>query len=96
MNKLNLVPAIKAIQTQIQEITTEYNKQVAPYKESLKQLRAINTACERCCGKGKILRSRTCAEDDRPDPNDPRDYITCPSCGGTGLVCSKYEGEDFP
>ncbi len=84
MNKLNLVPAIKAIQEQIEEITDEYTKKLAPYNESLEQLRAINTACERCCGKGKILRSRVCAEDDRPDPDNPNDWIQCPDCYGTG------------
>lgn len=86
MDKLNLVPAIKAIEQQICEIASEYNKLIEKYKTSLSYLRELNDYCEKCCGEGKILRSRCCAEDDRPDPNDPRDYITCDNCGGTGIV----------
>lgn len=83
---LNLVPAIKSIEDQLADEKAEYQKRIKPYKDSLAALREINEACERCDGKGKILRSRSCAEDDRPDPNDPRDYNTCPQCGGSGLA----------
>lgn len=85
-NNLNLVPAIKAIENEIKKLDAEHNKKIKPYIDSLIQLREINTACEFCCGKGKILRKRSCAEDDRPDPEDPRDYVICPSCGGSGLL----------
>lgn len=81
---LNLVPAIQAIEAQISEAKYEYEQKIAPYEASLKQLRKINEACERCNGRGKILRSRSCAEDDGPDPNDPRDWNTCPVCHGSG------------
>lgn len=88
---LNLVPAIRAIQSQIKEIEYEYQVKLKPFNDSLKQLREINEACERCNGEGKILRSRVYAEDDAPDPNDPRDYRTCPNCGGNGYVNRKKE-----
>lgn len=82
--KLNLVPAIRQIEEQIMEIEREYKTKAKPYHDSLKALRQLNTACEKCNGKGKVLRRRVCAEDDRPDPTDPRDYIKCDICGGTG------------
>lgn len=81
---LNLVPAIHALEVEISEIDAEYRKKVDPYKRSLAELRKLNQACERCNGTGKILRSRACAEDDAPDPDDPTDYITCPECWGSG------------
>ena len=55
-----------------------------PLKEGLEHLLTLNDVCEACEGKGKVLRHRVCAEDDRPDPNDPRDYLVCPLCKGTG------------
>lgn len=82
--KLNLVPAIRQIEEQIMEIEREYKIKAKPYHDSLKALRQLNTACEKCNGKGKVLRRRVCAEDDRPDPTDPRDYIQCDICKGTG------------
>lgn len=81
---MNLVPAIKSIEAEISKMKYEFEKKIEPYHSSLKELRRINEACERCNGEGKILRSRSCAEDDPPDPNDPRDYNTCPVCKGTG------------
>lgn len=81
---LNLVPAIQAIEDQIAEINDEYAKKLRPYENSLKELRKINEACEKCNGEGKVLRQRACAEDDRPDPKDPRDWNICPVCKGTG------------
>lgn len=94
MNKLNLVPAIKELEQEITKRKLEFAKSIKPYVDSLAQLRKLNEACEFCNGKGKILRSRVCAEDDRPDPKDPRDYRTCPYCAGTGLLKDKYEGDD--
>lgn len=87
--KLNLVPAIREVEAQIRQMEYDFNSKVKPYKESLVALRKINEACERCNGVGKILRCRACAEDDRPDPNDPRDYNTCDVCHGTGLAPKK-------
>lgn len=83
-NTINLVPAIKEIENQIKRLTNEFQTNIKPFQDSLVQLRKINTVCERCSGTGKILRSRACAEDDRPDPNDPTDYIRCPLCYGDG------------
>lgn len=91
---MNLVPAIKSIQAEIREITSEYNAKLRPYKDSLAQLRKINTACEHCFGEGKVLRTRSCAEDDAPDPNDPSDYVSCRYCAGTGKVGEPYERDD--
>ncbi len=90
--KLNLVPAIREVEAQICKLEHDFNSKIKPYKDSLAALRKINEACERCNGKGKVLRSRTCAEDDTPDPNDPRDYNTCDVCHGTGLVPKSKEG----
>lgn len=83
--KLNLVPAIREIEAQINMVKAEFDRRLKPFQDSLIALRNINQACERCCGEGRILRSRSCAEDDRPDPNDPRDYNVCPICHGSGL-----------
>lgn len=84
-DKLNLLPAIYGIEAQIRELTAEFNHKIKPYQDSLKALREINEVCEKCGGTGRILRSRSCAEDDPPDPNDPNDYNICPVCHGTGL-----------
>lgn len=84
MESINIVPAIKEIEAIIRNKTEEFEEQIKPYKDSLAQLRKINTACEKCNGVGKVLRSRACAEDDRPDPDDPRDWIQCNYCFGTG------------
>lgn len=81
---LNLVPAIRELEREIRVQEGEFNSRMKPYRESLEQLRKLNTACETCGGTGKVLRSRACAEDDRPDPNDPADYKMCIVCKGTG------------
>lgn len=84
MNQLNFVPAIREVERQIQIIQKEFDDKIRPYEESLKILRELNQACEQCNGKGRILRSRSCAEDDRPNPDDPSDWHTCPVCKGSG------------
>ena len=81
---LNLVPAIRELEREIRVQEGEFNSRMKPYRESLEQLRKLNTAWETCGGTGKVLRSRVCAEDDRPDPNDPADYKICIVCKGTG------------
>ena len=80
---MNLVPAIKQIERQLSEMDAEHERQRAPYVDSLAKLREINDTCEYCFGKGKVLRSRACAEDD-VDPDCPQDYIKCIHCNGTG------------
>ena len=71
---MNLVPAIEALEEQMSELEKNYRRERADLEEGLKALRKLNTVCERCKGKGKVLRSRVCAEDDRPDPDDIRDW----------------------
>lgn len=88
---LNLVPAIREVESQINQLEAEFKAKVKPYYDSLNALRKINTACEKCGGYGKVLRSRACAEDDRPDSDDPRDWNTCPVCNGSGMT--KHESE---
>lgn len=82
--RTNLVPAIKEIQAVIQRMTDDYQKAIKPYQDSLRELRRLNETCEDCEGRGWVLRQRACAEDDRPDPDDPRDRVRCLRCGGTG------------
>lgn len=82
---LNLIPAIKELQKRKNELIKEFQRKVRPLQDSIEHLRKLNEVCERCEGKGWNLRTRVCAEDDRPDPNDPRDRIICDVCHGTGL-----------
>jgi len=87
---MNLVPAIKELESEIRKMRYEFERKVKPYEESIAQLRKLNDACEYCNGAGKVLRSRACAEDDPPDANDPRDWLVCDHCRGTGK-CKKKE-----
>lgn len=80
----NLIPAITAMVKQRDSYIYSMNRKISEMDEGLKILRRLNTVCEECGGGGWILRSRACAEDDRPDPNDPRDRKVCPICGGSG------------
>lgn len=82
----NLVPGIKEVQKIVNQMEAEHQKALAPYLNSLKVMREINTTCETCEGKGWVLRARACAEDDRPDPNNSRDRNQCPDCHGTGIA----------
>lgn len=88
-SQINLVPAIKEIEKIIKEKEARFKKEIAPYEESLNQLRRINTVCEKCMGAGHVLRNRVCAEDDRPNPNDPSDWVECKKCYGTGTIRSE-------
>lgn len=87
---LNLVPAIKEIEKVIREKESTFNQEIQPYKDSLAQLRKLNETCEECGGRGWTLRPRACAEDDRPDPNDPTDRLKCYRCGGTGRTLPDF------
>lgn len=81
---MNLVPAIQEMENAIGRLKHEYEIQIKELQNGLKALRQLNTVCEKCDGKGTILRSRACAEDDRPDPNDPTDWRKCSECHGSG------------
>lgn len=81
---LNLVSAIRELEREIRVQEGEFNSRIKPYRESLEQLRKLNTACETCGGTGKVLRPRVCTEDDRPDPNDSANHGECIACKGTG------------
>jgi hypothetical protein len=74
---MNLVSLIRDIEGQISERRIAYKKSIAPLEDALKAMRAINTACEKCGGKGSYF-YRSCAEDDGM-------VINCRDCNGTGL-----------
>lgn len=87
----NLLPAIRTILEQMQELEQDHKAEVADYErkkreytDSLTVLRKLNTVCEKCGGTGKTLRVRACAEDFAVDPDDPEDWLTCNRCNGTG------------
>ena len=81
---LNMLPAMKELDKKREALTIAYQKQMDAYNAAYKVLFDLNEACPHCDGAGKKLRSRACAEDDRPDPNDPNDWETCIHCGGSG------------
>lgn len=82
--EVNLVEAIHTVEEQISNMESEFERKIAPYRNGLEALRKMNTVCTKCGGLGKRLRSRACAGDDAPDPNDPSDYIRCDRCHGSG------------
>lgn len=73
---LNLAPAIRAIEKQINEIKARHRMELKEYEDSLDALMEINEACLKCCGTGLVF-SRACAEDEG-------DYYPCRDCGGSG------------
>lgn len=83
----NLVAALKELRKE----KAEYKSKLIGIDTAILAVQRINTVCEKCEGKGKVLRSRACAEDDRPDPNDPNDWITCPDCHGSGHAITERE-----
>lgn len=93
LNQINLLPAIRALDDELTRIAEQYQIKRRELENGLKALRRINTVCEYCGGDKKILRSRACAEDDRPDPNDPSDWKKCPCCGGSGRA--KYKEHEI-
>lgn len=86
---LNLIEAMDEINNRRSEVSKEYEMKLKAFDEAYKVLADMNEACIVCKGKGKILRIRACAEDDRPDPDNPRDWNTCSMCHGTGRVQHK-------
>ena len=83
---MNLVPAIRQMEKQIDENNQEHHKKNQELLDGLVALRKLNTVCEECGGKGKRLRQPVCAEDDRPDPNYSGDWRSCEACGGLGVA----------
>lgn len=81
---LNLVESMNEIKRRRDVYAKEAEDKLKAFDETYKILFDMNEACPNCNGLGKKLRSRACAEDDAPDPNDPRDWNACPWCGGTG------------
>lgn len=81
---LNLVDAIIELNKKIGQKRMAFNIEIGRMEDAVEYLKELNEACIACNGKGKILRTRSCAEDDRPDPDDPRDWVVCPACHGTG------------
>lgn len=92
---INLLKEIEALKQQQRQIMAEAEKKCKALQNAEYVLRNQNEACWYCGGTGKILRTRVCAEDDRPDPNDPNDYHICTACKGTGHKRWQNEkGED--
>lgn len=81
---VNLLPAIEALKLERREKTAEFERQIAAIDAAIAAVSKANEACTFCGGQGWRLRPRACAEDDRPDPNDPSDRIPCKACKGTG------------
>lgn len=84
---INLLDAMDTIQQKKLLLKRETEEKIKAFDEAYLVLWNINEACPHCKGKGKKLRSRSCAEDYRPDPNDPSDWETCKLCGGSGRKC---------
>lgn len=82
---LNMLDAMATIREKQEILKKAYQKQMDEYEAAYAVLFDMNEACEYCRGEGKTLRSRACAEDDRPDPKDPNDWNVCSHCHGTGL-----------
>ena len=55
--EMNLVGAIRALEDSLFEIEKKFNDEVKPYKDGLEILKKLNTACTKCAGVGKILKS---------------------------------------
>lgn len=81
---LNLLPAIDELQKRKKHIEGLYQTELDGVNRALEILIQMNEACPVCGGHGKKLRGRNRAEDDRPDPDNPADWVKCPVCGGTG------------
>lgn len=83
---LNLIEALETIKQKRRKVFEERDKELAELDAAYNVLFDLNEACLECRGKGKKLRTRSCAEDDRPNSNNESDWIQCPVCKGTGRV----------
>ena len=81
---LNLLEAIHTLEKQRDHEIEEHKERLRNINTAIDAVRKANEVCWFCGGAGWRLRARVCAEDDRPDPNDPRDRIKCQACHGTG------------
>lgn len=84
---INLLMAIRDLENQKAILNAKHLSEIRELDDAIAVLRKTNQACWACGGKGWNLRHRVCAEDDRPDENDPRDRETCRMCHGTGIKC---------
>lgn len=91
---LNLLPAMREIDKKRDAAQREFDIKMGSLNEAYKVLFDLNEACPHCDGKGKKLRQRACAEDDRPNPNDPTDWETCQHCRGTGKIIKRVNRTD--
>lgn len=81
---LNLLDAIRSLEAQRAKEVADHEETIRNLDAAILAVRKTNEVCWICGGKGWKLRARACAEDDRPDPDDPADRITCRACHGTG------------
>lgn len=81
---VNMLDAIAALELEFARKKAVMENELSAINQAIDTLKKLNEACPECHGKGWYLRKRACAEDDRPDPDDPSDRIRCSHCGGTG------------
>lgn len=84
LHEYGLEEARDSVENTINRNRVNHLELIDQQRTTLEDLKKKNTLCLKCFGKGKVLRSRSCAEDDRPDPDDPNDYIRCDRCHGSG------------
>lgn len=84
LHEYGLEKAEESVEDTINRNRQNHLELIGQQRSTLELLKKKNTLCLKCFGKGKVLRSRACAEDDRPDPDDPSDYIRCDRCNGSG------------
>lgn len=82
---LNLISSIHELENKKQKIIEQCRQDVEEIDKAIEIVKKMNEACLDCRGKGWRLREMACAEDDRPNPEDPNDRIKCRSCNGTGF-----------
>lgn len=81
---INLLHAVRALRLERREKTADFERQIAAIDAAIDVVGKVNEACPECEGRGWRLRPRACAEDERPDPDDPNDRIPCEACNCTG------------
>ena len=84
LRAINAKAGIEEVEAAISAKQEKYSADLQEKTTLLHSLEEKNHLCLVCKGEGRVLRFRSCAEDDRPDPNDPRDYVVCSRCHGSG------------